>query len=259
MAKLIIETELDYELGGPTDLLLQVEAASLPEQRIEQADIQLPQTDHFARVPGHDAIGERIWLRLCDRLTVNYRAAIETDRITADIAQLPAVPPHLLPAETVDYLMPSRYCPSDQFQSLVEDEFGGTAGGARVAAITAWIAQHIAYVPGSSDPTTTAMETYIERKGVCRDFAHLTIALLRASVIPARFVSVYGVGVVPQDFHAVPEVFLDNTWYLLDPTGMATAQHMAKIGVGRDAADVSFITSYGAATLERQEISVSAV
>lgn len=258
MAKLKIAVELDYALAGTTDLLLQVEAASLPEQRIEHADIQLPPSDHFARVPGHDSIGERIWLRQSDRLTVSYRAAIDTDRITADTAQLPATPPHLLPAETVEYLMPSRYCPSDQFQSLVEDEFGGTAGGTRVAAITDWIARHVAYVPGSSDAATTAMATYIARRGVCRDYAHLAIALLRASAIPARFASVYGLGVEPQDFHAVPEVFLDNTWYLIDPTGMASAQHMAKIGVGRDAADVSFLTSYGTATLERQEVLVSA-
>jgi transglutaminase-like putative cysteine protease len=85
------------------------------------------------------------------------------------------------------------------------------------------------------------------------------ITLLRASGIPARFASVYATNVAPQDFHAVVEVFLDSTWYLTDPTGMAKPENMAKIGVGRDAADVSFMTSYGWAELKSQSVVVTLV
>ncbi len=257
--KLQIHSNLDYDFPQPTDILIQVEAAIIPEQFVENAWIDLPPVEHFARVPGEDTIGDRIWLRTQGKLIVDYTATVTIDRICADCSQLPAVPPHQLPGETVHYLLPSRYCPSDEFQNLVEDEFGGLAGGARIVAISEWINRHINYTPGSSNAATGAMETYVSRHGVCRDFAHVMIALARASTIPARFASVYAPGVTPPDFHAVAEVFLDGAWYLFDPTGMADPAQMAKIGVGRDAADVSFLTSYGPAFLNSQTVEVSVV
>jgi transglutaminase-like putative cysteine protease len=165
----------------------------------------------------------------------------------------------MLPGETVDYLMASRYCPSDTFQDFVESAFAGTAGGTRIAAIRDWIAGTLSYDPGASDAMTTAVDTFYSHKGVCRDYTHLMIALARASAIPARFASVYGLGVEPQDFHAVAEVFLDGAWHMVDATGMAVPESIAKIGVGRDAADVSFITSYGRLELQYQSVSVRAV
>jgi len=257
--KLAITAELDYDFPSPTDVLLQLEAAIIPEQRVLKAHIDLPPAEHFARIPGHDAIGDRIWLRIEGNLKATYTGTVEIDRLDGDISKLPAVPPHMLPGETVEYLMPSRYCPSDHFQSLVESEFADLQGGARVAAMRDWILEHVAYTSGSSNAFTGAMETFVERQGVCRDFAHLLITMVRASAIPARFVSVYGLGVTPQDFHAVAEVFLDNTWYIVDATGMSSSDQMAKIGVGRDAADVSFLTSYGAAIMNGQTVSVEEI
>jgi transglutaminase-like putative cysteine protease len=239
-------------------VLIQLEAALLPEQRVENAWIDISPVEHFARVQGHDTIGDRIWLHLQGRLTVHYTATVTPERLTADLGTLPATPTRLLPGETVDYLMPSRYCPSDQFQAFVEAEFGSLCGGARVMAIHDWIQQHFTYTSGVSNASTTALESFVMRQGVCRDYAHVMIALVRASAIPARFASVYGFGVNPPDFHAVPEVFLDGAWYLIDPTGMADAEAMAKIGVGRDAADVSFLTSYGWARMNSQSVQVSA-
>lgn len=256
--QLSIRTELDCHFPDPCDMLLQIEAAIIPEQTVLDAYLDLPIVDHFARVAGHDAIGERIWLRHQGDLRVTYTSQVEVNRLHGDIAGLPAVPPHQLPGETVQYLLPSRYCPSFEFQALVEDEFGPLAGGARIDAIRQWIGRHIAYVPGSSGIATGAMETYVGRSGVCRDFAHLLITMARASAIPARFASVYGLGVTPPDFHAVAEVFLAGCWYMIDATGMSDADRIAKIGVGRDAADVSFLTSYGAAVINRQEVSVCA-
>lgn len=257
--KLSIESRLEYQLPSTTDVLLQLEAAVIPEQKVENAHIALPPSDHFARLPGHDTIGDRIWLRAHGSLSIRYQATVTVERLDAEIAKLPAVPPHLLPAETIQYMMPSRYCPSDEFQNVVTDEFGELEGGARVQAIRDWIHAHLCYTPGSSTPFTGAMETYVSRHGVCRDYAHLMISLVRASAIPARFASVYGLNVQPQDFHAVVEVFLDNAWYMVDPTGMSRSEEMAKIGVGRDAADVSFLTSYGQAFLQEQEVNVQAV
>lgn len=254
--KLAITAALDYYFPAPCDVLLQLEAAIIPEQRVENAWIDISPVNHFARVSGHDTIGDRIWLKVEGQLTVDYRATVSIDRLFGDLSALPAVPTHLLPGETVEYLMPSRYCPSDQFQNFEEAQFGNLAGGERVMAICDWIHRHFSYVPGSSTASTTALETFVMRQGVCRDFAHVMITLVRASAIPARFVSVYAPDVEPQDFHAVAEVFLDGAWYLVDATGMAKAEDIAKIGVGRDAADTSFLTSYGQAQLNRQSVAV---
>ncbi|MEZ5742705.1 MAG: transglutaminase family protein [Sphingomonadaceae bacterium] len=257
--KLSILTQLEYYLPETTDLLLQLEAAMIPEQPVEHAHIDLPPAEHFARLPGHDEIGDRIWLRLQGTLNVRYEARVSVERITSDIAALRKVPPHLLPAETIEYLMPSRYCASDEFQALVEADFGRFEGGERIVAMRDWIKDKIRYAPGSSNSATDALQTYVSRCGVCRDFAHVLICMARASAIPARFASVYGLGVEPQDFHAVAEVFLDGAWHLVDATGMAKSEEMAKIGVGRDAADVSFLTSYGDAFMQSQSIRVSAI
>jgi len=255
--KLTIETRLDYAVPVPTDLILQVEAAILTEQAVEQPWITLGPVEHFARVPGQDAIGERIMLRVAERLTVDYRATVTVQRQLATIADLAAVPLHLLPGPTVSYLLESRYCPSHSFERFVPGEFPGLSGGALIAAMCDYIGQNFRYVAGVSNQATTAIDTFVSREGVCRDYAHVLIALARAARIPARIASVYAPGVSPPDFHAVGEVFLAGAWHLVDPTGMATGADMAKIGVGRDAADVAFLTSFGPAWLNSQEISVS--
>jgi transglutaminase-like putative cysteine protease len=256
--KLSIHATLDYHFASATDVLLQLEAAAIPEQRIIEAHIDLTECDHFARVAAHDLVGDRIWLRMQGQLQVDYRATVEINRILTDCVNLPAVPPHLLPGETVQYLMASRYCPSDQFQTFVEAEFGGHEGGPRVLAIRDWVHANFTYVPGVSNSGTTALETFVRRQGICRDYAHVMITLVRASGIPARMASVYALGVEPQDFHAVAEVFLGGEWHLVDATGMAREAAMAKIGIGRDAADIAFLTAYGQAVMNSQSVSVTA-
>jgi transglutaminase-like putative cysteine protease len=256
LMKLSIATLLDYDFAVPTDVLLQIEAAAIPEQLIEQARISVSDCLHFARVPALDMIGDRIWIRVQGRITIDYRATVVVNRIVDDCLGLPKVPPHMLPGETVPYLMGSRYCPSDQFVSFVNDEFGGLEGGALVIAMRDWIQHNFSYVPGVSWTETTAIDTFASRQGVCRDYAHVLITLVRASGIPARFASVYALGVKPQDFHAVAEVFIGGEWHLVDATGMANEGAMAKIGIGRDAADVAFLTAFGPALMNSQSVTV---
>jgi transglutaminase-like putative cysteine protease len=255
--RLAIAARLEYHFNWPTDVLLQLEAAAIPEQVIEKANIAVSECSHFARVPAQDMIGDRIWVSVAGRMIVDYSAVVAVNRIVDDCLNLERVPPHRLPGETVQYLMGSRYCPSDQFQSFVSDEFGALEGGARIIAMRDWIHNHFSYVPGISSSETTALDTFVRRQGVCRDYAHVMITLARASGIPARIASVYALGVDPQDFHAVAEVFLGGEWHLVDATGMAREGAMAKIGVGRDAADVAFLTAYGPAILMSQTVSVN--
>lgn len=247
-----VSARFDFTTTEPTDVLLQFEAAALPEQRIASSECRMSEARHMARVAAEDGIGERIWLDVDGRFEVDYRAEVEVRRLTPDIGSLHSLAPHDLPGETVHYLLDSRYCPADNFQPFVTAEFGDTSGGVRVEAIRQWIADHLTYTPGSSHSATDARDTFVERRGVCRDYAHLLITLARASAIPARYVACYAPGVNPPDFHAVAEVFLADptvegggAWYVVDATGMADPAQTVKIGVGRDAADVSFLTSFG--------------
>ncbi len=253
-----------FEFDQPTSALLQFEAAALPEQEILDCSTQITPTAHFARVPAQDSIGERIWLNGEGLIEIDYRATVETRRDLHELESLGALPPHTLPGEAVSYLLDSRYCPADSFQSLVIKEFGDTTGGARIAAIRDWIAKHFSYVPGSSDATTDATDSFIARQGICRDYAHVLVTMARASAIPARYVACFAPGVDPQDFHAVAEVFLADpnverggTWQLVDATGMADLHNTVKIGVGRDAADVSFVTSFAPMTFHRSRVEVA--
>lgn len=247
-----ISSRFAFTTDAPTDVLLQFEAAALPEQHIVSSDCRLSEARHTARVAAEDSIGERIWLEVNGRFEVDYHAVVDVQRLVADLATLEHLAPHDLPGETVHYLLDSRYCPADNFQPFVAAEFGDTRGGARIEAIRAWISEHLTYASGSSHAATDARDTFVERRGVCRDFAHLLVTLARASAIPARYVACYAPGVNPPDFHAVAEVFLADpavagggAWYVVDATGMADPAQTVKIGVGRDAADVSFLTAFG--------------
>lgn len=251
-----INVHLHYHLAQPTDLLLQIEAVDGGGQRLVSANINLSETEHFSRIAAEDGLGERIWLRGDGDFLCDYSARIDVQRPALEIGSLDAVAPHLLPADAVRYLMPSRYCPCDELQSFVSAEFGQLSGGARIVAMRDWIGDTFQYVVGSSTGQTTALDTFVQRQGICRDFAHVMICLARASAIPARFVSVYAPEVTPPDFHAMAEVFLDDAWHLVDATGMAQPEATALIGVGLDAAEVAFLSSYGTMQLISQSVDV---
>lgn len=256
--ELDVNVHLKYQLSAPTDLLLQIEIADLADQKLQSSKLDISEVAYFARVTADEGLGERIWLRTDGEFRCDYAARVIIDRPVLDIAALQAVPPHLLPADTVRYLLPSRYCPSDEFQSFVAAEFGNLEGGRRIAAMRDWVNQAFTYVPGSSNAQTTALDSFVQRRGVCRDYAHVMITLARASTIPARFASVYAPGVTPPDFHAVAEVYLEGTWHLVDATGMSPADTIARVGVGPDAAGVAFLNVFGQATLVNQSVSVTA-
>jgi transglutaminase-like putative cysteine protease len=251
-----ISVRLDYALQGLTTLLLQIEAASLPDQSIVSTETNIQDAKSFTRIPAEDGVGERSWISLSDRFAASYDARVEIDRPAPDLGSLPATPLNDLPGETVTYLMDSRFIPAERFGTFVEGTFGKLKGGARIAAMRDWIEKNLDYVAGASNATTTAIDTFVSRQGVCRDYAHLMVGFARASQIPARCVSVFAPSVEPPDFHMVSEVWLDGAWRLVDPTGMAKPDEMARIGVGRDAADISFLMIFGSSELTNQSVAV---
>lgn len=259
-----IQTRFAFTLPRTTDVLLQFEAADIPEQNILASDTRLSPSEHCARVAAQDDIGERIWIRASGDFEVVYSAEVEPRRQLAELDRLTRLLPHDMPGEAVQYLFDSRYCPADRFQPFVEGEFRGTDGGARVAAIRDWIRHKFTYLPGTSNSQTSALDSFIERRGICRDYTHVLVTLARASTIPARYVACYAPGVSPPDFHAVAEVFLTDpdtqgggSWQLVDATGMSNPAETVKIGVGRDAADVSFVTSFGDNNFHSSSVRVS--
>lgn len=252
-----IEARLSYDFPAPSDLLLQIELARMAGQDVRDDALLTTPVKDFTRIAGEDALGVRAWMLAEGRLDVTYRATVDVTRPDPDLPALNASAPRTMTAEATSYLMPSRYCPSDEFEAFVMAEFAGLAGGALIAAERDWIEAAFSYVPGASTSATTARESFVQRQGVCRDYAHVMIALARAAGIPARMASVYAPDVEPPDFHAVAEVWLDGGWHLVDATGMAQPSDIAVIGVGRDAAEVSFMTSFGQATMLSQSVQVT--
>jgi transglutaminase-like putative cysteine protease len=254
--RLKIAVELDYNVDPAADVLLQVEVAAMHDQRILSSDLRVSAGGPIVAVPGEDGIGQRTWAPSVHILQVNYDVEVEIDRPVVDLAALPGTPVSALPAATIPYLLPSRFCEVEQLLPFVEDRWPGLAGGPLAAAIVDWVRDNIAYRTASSSGLTTAIDTLHTRRGVCRDFAHLVVALARAGQIPARCVAAYAPGVDPPDFHAVAELWLDGGWHLVDATGMSSCGDLARVAVGRDATDIAFMTVFGQATMHRQSVSV---
>ena len=253
-----IDLQLDYDVTHPAHFLFNIEAAFDEGHRVVSERLSITPSVKV-RTFSDERNGNR-FVRLDAPkgvLSVNYNAQVElTGRplpLHIEEAAVSAVPDNVL-----RYLMPSRYCESDILSRAAQQMFGDLPRGlSRVRAIESWIHYSIYYLPGFSNSTTTAQEVFVQRAGVCRDFAHLGITFCRALNIPARLV----VGYVhfeepPQDFHAVFEAWLDNQWVVFDPTKMAPIERLVRVGTGRDAKDVAFATIFGGVQMLRKELQV---
>jgi transglutaminase-like putative cysteine protease len=170
--------------------------------------------------------------------TVAYTASVEDG----------GAPRQVTEAEWAEALRPSRYCPSDQLEGFATAEFDrATTRAELVPTVADWVHRRLAYVSGASRPVDTAVDTLLLGQGVCRDYAHLTITLLRALDVPARLVAVYAPGLAPMDFHAVVEADVDGVWCAVDATRLAPTRSLVRICHGRDAADTAFLTLFGGA------------
>ncbi|WP_137844154.1 transglutaminase-like domain-containing protein [Microbacterium sp. 2FI] len=166
-------------------------------------------------------------------LVATYEASIQGEAASAPASA----------TDLITYRRPSRYAESDALGPTAFAEFGTIADPAELlAAVSAWVGTHLSYVSGSSLPTDGATRTLLARQGVCRDYAHLTVGLLRALNVPARLVSVYAPGLYPMDFHAVAEAWVEDGWHVVDATTLAPRSSLVRIATGRDAADSAFLT-----------------
>jgi transglutaminase-like putative cysteine protease len=256
---LSITATLDYHVPQPSDILLSVEVAQMTDQILIEDKLTITGVGPLTPIAGTDAVGRHTWMHASGRFHAQYTAKVVVTRHAADIATLPLSPVTSLHAEVIPYLWPSRYCESDRLANFVEQQFGHYAGGAKIMVMAEWIYANIEYRAGSSQSRTTAVDTFISRQGVCRDFAHLMASFSRAADIPARVVSVYALGVKPPDFHAVVEIWLDGAWHLIDATRLASPQSMVRMVAGRDATDIAFMTIFGSADYIDQNIQVEQI
>jgi transglutaminase-like putative cysteine protease len=244
-----VSAHLELDISGRTNMVFSVAVAannnlnsesigfSLDGRNIESTEIV---DRHGTRL--HRVVGE------AGRMTVDYRAEASGAATPLDANDL----------DPIVYLRPSRYCESDSLTPTARSEFAGLTGHALLSAVGSWVGSRLRYVPGSSLPTDGAEQTLLARRGVCRDYAHLVIALLRALDIPARMAAVYAPGLSPMDFHAVCEALVDGIWHVVDATALAPRQSLLRISTGRDAADTAFLTNHWADLMLR-ELTVVAV
>lgn len=252
MVRMKFSISLAYQVGNaPSDFIFNLQAAQTLSQRVLSENLWLSQAvgvDYLI----DNALANRYMRLRADPgpLTVNYEATVDIDHVFAAPETLGEAPIAHLPMHVLPFIYPSRYCQSDRLRKLANREFGHLAPGYwRAKAIQEWVQARTTFTSASTDSSTSAADTLIEQVGVCRDFAHLMIALCRAVNIPARFVSGIDYGadpaLGPTDFHAYVEVYVGNRWYIFDPSGTAIPMGFIRIGTGRDAADISFATMFG--------------
>lgn len=262
MIHLDVRFELEYAVGSAgADFIFQFHAAHTAAQKVCQENWHITPSATAAQVQPVGDQGQRC-LRVHAApgpLLVTYQATVEITHHRADPDSLMECPVRELPVQVLPFIYPSRYCQSDLVANFAYQEFGHLPPGyARVQAINDWVRHHVRFQSNSSGPSTTAVDTLISRVGVCRDFAHLMVALCRAINIPARFATGTDYGadpaLGPPDFHAYVEVYIGQRWYLFDPSGTAIRTGMVRLATGRDAADVAFASIIGAVTAQPPRI-----
>jgi transglutaminase-like putative cysteine protease len=265
--------ELVYEFAQKTPAVLMLNVhPSRTRDLVEPDHLQLAPVLPVTRYI--DAFGN-----ICTRLVApTGRLEIRTDAVVADCGEPdpvePAARPHEvaeLPHDVLVFLLGSRYCETERLMNVAWSNFGSTPPGwARVQAICDFVHSHLRFGYPHARPTRTAIEALIERRGVCRDFAHLAVTLCRCMNIPARYCTGYlgDIGVPPEpepmDFSAWFEVWLGGRWYAFDARHNVPRIGRIVMARGRDAADVALSTTFGRNTIKRfnvftDEISEAAV
>ena len=248
--KFNVSAELNYTCFEPCVIMINVHAARGAQEIIEENLIV--SGDQFfteiASFPDNNRL-IRINTNNTGEIHCSYTATVENHFTLVNCENAGEAGVRQLQPEVISYLNPSRFCQSDKLFRLATHQFGRIENDFnKVLAISDWIYTNVEYLSGSTNAETSAYDTVTQQAGVCRDFAHLGIALCRALTIPARYCAVYAYQLVPQDFHACFEAFLGGRWIIFDATRLAPLNGLVKIAVGRDAADTAVANLFGNVT-----------
>lgn len=248
-----VAAHLEVDITAPTTLEFQIAVASHPNASVDEAlsfvlDGASVQPMEISGTHGNRIHKLDVPIGV---LTVDYTATIIGRTDPAPVTEY----------DLSMYLRPSRYAEADNFFGFAATEFGEYLDSTTLLErVSSWVGTRLHNVPGSSDPIDGAVDTLLAGAGVCRDFAHLVVALLRAVNVPARVVSVYAPGLSPMDFHAVAEAFVDGHWRVVDGTLLAPRQTLVRIATGRDAADIAFLDNHkGSITITLNQFEVRAI
>ncbi|MBF6177161.1 transglutaminase-like domain-containing protein [Nocardia otitidiscaviarum] len=234
----VVSAHIDVRVHADTALEFQIAVARRPGIELaETLRFELDGRGVLAReISGSHGTRIHVLGARAGELRVRYRAVVSGT----------ATPEPITDYDLALYLRPSRFAESDRLLGFAAAEFGLGIGDSGTAdRVAEWVGTRIRYVTGSSGPSDGAVETLLGGAGVCRDFSHLVVALLRAVGVPARVAAVYAPGCVPMDFHSIAEAYVDGRWLALDPTGLAPRSTMVRIATGRDASDIAFLDNHG--------------
>lgn len=246
--KLEVSARIVYEVISPSTLILNVQPLKsagqfLVEERMD-LNSQLKMTELFA-VTGEKRF-KIIEIPDTGSLVINYRAVVETKVRAVAADYLDDIPISAMPVSALSYLNPSRYCQSDKLYKFAFHKFGHIDHAFyKVMAIRDWIYANVEYSGGYTNAQTSAFDTITEQIGVCRDFAHLGVALCRALTIPARYYTGYAYQLQPADFHACFEAYIGGYWIIVDATKLVPLNGLVKIATGVDATDTAFASVFG--------------
>jgi transglutaminase-like putative cysteine protease len=246
--KFEISTKLTYEARSSSTLILNIQPF--------QSSGQIITTESLLVDPGLSCqdwiapVGEKriqiIGIPGPGKIEINYQASVDRNIQLIDSATLTDVAIARLPVSVLRYLNPSRYCQSDKLYKFASHNFGRYPHAyEKVQAICEWIYKNIEYAGGNTTPQTSALETLTDQFGVCRDFAHLGVALCRAVTIPARYLTCYAYQLQPPDFHACFEVYLGGHWIVADASNLVPLNGIVKIATGLDASETAFASIFG--------------
>lgn len=244
----LVTSQLEYDVRFASTLMLNIHAQRTASQSVieERFAIDPPVPFEEFLQPGTANRFIRLKTARAKRLTIAYEARVDCQFHLLPTRKINAVPVAELDRDALPYLFPSRYCQSDKLGRLAWDLFGTIEHPYdKALAIVDWIHDNVEYVRGSTSSDTSAYDTVTQRTGVCRDFAHLGIALCRALNIPARYFAGYAYELQPPDFHACFECHIGGSWLVFDATRLAHLNGLIRIGTGRDAADASLASIFG--------------
>lgn len=248
-----ISSELEYEVKSPSTLIFSIHALRTSTQTVLHESLTVdPYVKHeeFVSLRG-DSRFVRFDTGKQESIKLSYAAEVDCEHAVVNASELEDAPVQHLDHSLITFLFPSRYCQSDMLGRLAWSKFGKIDNAyKRVMAVTDWIYENVEYVLGSTNAQTSAYDTVTQRAGVCRDFAHLGVALCRALNIPARYFTGYAYQLQPQDFHACFEAFIGNRWIVFDATRLAPLNGLVRIATGRDAADTAVATLFGQVQLK---------
>jgi transglutaminase-like putative cysteine protease len=252
-----VSCQIDYEIRFPSTLILSMHAQHNSAQQVIEERFSIEPSVAFSEFLAESSGNRfvRVETGNSKNLCVRYAASVDCDYQLLAAKKQEATPVAEMTAVELQYLFPSRYCQSDRLGRLAWDLFGKIDGAhEKVVAIVDWIYCNVEYLRGSTDSTTSAYDTVTQRTGVCRDFAHLGIALCRALNIPARYFTGYAYELEPPDMHACFECFIGGSWTIFDATRLAHLNGLVRVGIGRDAADAAVASIFGGARCQSMAI-----